>query len=137
MSKYLEFKTPATNEASELASDYKLSNHGLAHLDKVFWNLPDSALYEEIVFRNEGRIAYQGPMVINTGKHTARAANDKYIVRENSTEDKIWWGEYNQPIAEEKFNSILSRVQAYCQDKELFVQDCYVGADPEYCPAVQ
>ncbi len=132
MSKYLEFNTPATREATELASYYDLSNHGLRYLERVFWNLPEPALYEEIVFRNEGHITYQGPVLMKTGKHTARAAADKYIIREQSTEDKIWWGEYNRPLSVEKFNLMLARVQAYCQDEELFVQDCFVGADPEY-----
>lgn len=132
MSKYLEFNTPATKEAMKLASDYRLKNHGLMYLDRVFWNLPDEALYEEIIFRNEGKITKQGPVLVNTGKHSARAANDKFVVKEESTEDKIWWGEYNRPITTEKFNQVLARVQAYCQDEELFVQDCYAGADPEY-----
>lgn len=130
--KYLEFETPATKEATELASDFSLKNHGLVHLDRAFWNLADPALYEEIVFRKEGRIANQGPILVDTGVHTARAAADKFIVKEESTENKIWWGEYNRPITTEKFNQILTRVQSYCQDEELFVQDCYAGADPEY-----
>ncbi|MDZ7764017.1 MAG: phosphoenolpyruvate carboxykinase (ATP) [Melioribacteraceae bacterium] len=132
MSKYLEFNTPATKQAMELASDFRLKNQGLVHLERVFWNLPDEALYEEIVFRNEGKITKEGPILVNTGKHTARAANDKFVVKEESTEKNIWWGEYNRPISNEKFNQILARVQAYCQDEELFVQDCYAGADPEY-----
>lgn len=132
MSKYLKFKTPAEKESAVLASDFKLKNHGLLYLDKVYWNLPEEALYEEIIFRNEGRITKHGPILVNTGKHSARAANDKFIVKEESTEKNIWWGEYNRPITTEKFNQVLARVQAYCQDAELFVQDCYAGADPEY-----
>jgi phosphoenolpyruvate carboxykinase (ATP) len=132
MTKYLEFDTPATKQASEMASDYKLSNHGLAHLERVFWNLPEAALYEEAVFRGEGHIAYGGPLLVKTGKHTARAAADKFVVREHTTEDEIWWGEYNRPFSPDKFNSLLTRLQAFLQDEELFVQDCYAGADPEY-----
>jgi len=132
MSKYLKFKTPAEKESDVLASDFKLKNHGLLYLDKVYWNLPEEALYEEIIFRNEGKITKHGPILVNTGKHSARAANDKFIVKEESTEKNIWWGEYNRPITTEKFNEVLARVQAYCQDAELFVQDCYAGADPEY-----
>ncbi|RJP63319.1 MAG: phosphoenolpyruvate carboxykinase (ATP) [Ignavibacteriales bacterium] len=132
MSKYLEFKTPAQKEAMTLASDFRLKNQGLTYLDAVYWNLPDEALYEEIIFRNEGKITKQGPIIVNTGKHSARAANDKFVVKEESTEKNIWWGEYNRPITNEKFNTILARVQAYCQGEELFVQDCYAGADPEY-----
>jgi phosphoenolpyruvate carboxykinase (ATP) len=132
MSKYLEFNTPATKEKSELASDFKLRNQGLTDLERVFWNLPDEALYEEIVFRNEGKITKGGPILVNTGKHTARAAADKFVVQEESTKDKIWWGVHNRPFALEKFNQLMGRVQAFCQDEEVFVQDVYAGADPEY-----
>ncbi len=132
MSKYLEFNTPATKEAMELASDFRLKNQGLTYLDRVFWNLADEPLYEEIIFRNEGKLSKHGALVVNTGKHTARAAADKFIVREASTEDKIWWGVYNRPLSLEKFNSMFSRLQAWAQGEELFVQDCYAGADPEY-----
>ncbi len=132
MSKYLKFKTPATDQAGDLKSRYGLKNHGLVHLDRVFWNLPVPALYEEATFRKEGFVAHGGPLVVNTGKWSARAAQDKYVVREPSTEDKIWWGEYNRPFTPEKFSNLYSRVQAYLQDEELFVQDCFIGADPEY-----
>ncbi len=132
MPKYLEFDTPAVKHAGELASDFKLENHGLTHLDRVFWNLPTSALYEEAVFRGEGHVVHGGPFVVHTGKHTARAAADKFIVREHTTEKEISWGEYNRPITEDKFNTLRGRLQAYLQGEELFVQDCYVGADPDY-----
>jgi phosphoenolpyruvate carboxykinase (ATP) len=132
MSKYLEFNTPASKEAMELASDFRLKNQGLNYLDRVYWNLSNEALYEEIIFRNEGKLAKNGALLVNTGKHTARAAADKFIVKENTTEDKIWWGVYNRPLALEKFNALFSRLQAWAQGEELFVQDCYVGADPEY-----
>ncbi len=132
MSKYLEFNTPATPQAKDLKADLGLANHGLTHLDRVFWNLPTAALYEEATFRNEAHIAHGGPLVVNTGKWSARAAQDKYIVREASTEDRIWWGEYNRPLGPEKFDGLFARVQAYLQDEEVFVQDCYAGAHPDY-----
>ncbi len=132
MSKYLQFDSPATKQALTLASDYRLKNHGLLHLDRVFWNLPEAALYEEIVFRSEGNIVHNGPVLVDTGRHTARAATDKFVVREETTEDKIWWGDYNRPFSVAKFNALFDRVQAYAQDKEFFVQDCYAGNDPEF-----
>ncbi len=132
MTKYLKFDTPAMKHAGDLASDYGLSNHGLEHLDKVFWNLPSSALYEEAVFRGEGKMVEGGPFLVNTGKWTARAANDKYFVREPSTEEQIDWGEYNRPMSPDKFNGVLARLQAFFQGEELFVQDVYAGADPRY-----
>jgi len=132
MTKYLEFDTPASKQAGDLASEFKLANVGLKYLDRVFWNLPVEALYEEAVFRGEAHICHGGPLILNTGKWTARAANDKYLVREESTEDKVWWGIYNRPMAPEKFSGLLARLQAHLQGEELFVQDCHVGADPNY-----
>lgn len=132
MSKYLKFETPAQKQAKDLKSDYGVENHGLVHLERVYWNLPKPALYEEAVFRNEGKITRGGAFLVNTGKWTARAANEKYFVRESSTEYKINWGDYNRPLSAEKFNGLLTRLQAFLQGEELFVQDAYVGADPEY-----
>ena len=132
MAKYLEFDTPAVRQATDLKSEYGLKNHGFVELDRVFWNLPPAALYEEAVFRGEGNVARGGPFLVNTGKHTARAAADKFVVQEATTADKIWWGEYNRPFSPDKFNALLARLQAFLQGEELFVQDCYAGADPSY-----
>jgi phosphoenolpyruvate carboxykinase (ATP) len=132
MSKYLEFNTPATKQALDLASDFRLKNQGLTNLDRVFWNLPSEALYEEIIFRNEGKLAKHGALLVNTGKHTARAAADKFVVLEESTEKDIWWGAYNRPYAHSMWSQLMGRLQAWVQGEELFIQDCYAGADPEY-----
>lgn len=132
MTKYLKFETPAQKQAEDLKSEFGLDNHGLKGLDRVYWNLPTPALMEEAVFRNEGKIVNGGAFLVNTGKWTARAANDKYFVKEPSTEDKIDWGEYNRPISMEKFNNMYARLQAYFQGEDLFVQDVYAGGDPNY-----
>jgi len=132
MNPYLDLPSPAQPEAGRLASLYGLSNHGLANLHRVYWNLPTASLYEEIVFRGEARISHLGPVVATTGKHTARAAADKFIVREHSTEKRVWWGEYNRPFSAEKFSALLSRMQSFLQGRDVFVQDCFAGADPDY-----
>jgi phosphoenolpyruvate carboxykinase (ATP) len=90
------------------------------------------ALYEEIAFRREGRIVQGGPVVCFTGKHTGRAAGDKFVVREATSEDHVWWGQYNRPFAPDKFDELYARLQGYLQGHDVFVQDCYAGADPEY-----
>lgn len=130
--KYLEFDTPAIKHAATYKSDYGLKNHGLVHLDTVYWNLPTPALVEEAVFRGEGKLVNGGAFQVYTGKWTARAANDKYFVQEESTDKMIDWGEYNRPMTTEKFNGLFSRLQAFWQGEELFVQDLYAGAAPEY-----
>lgn len=129
---YLDIKTPAQDIAMERAADFRLKDQGFSKLNRVYWNLRTSSLYEEAVFRREGQIGYMGPFIVNTGKHTARAANDKFIVREASTDPHIWWGKYNRPFSPEKFSAVMNRLQAYLQDRDVFVQDCHVGADPNY-----
>jgi phosphoenolpyruvate carboxykinase (ATP) len=132
MNNIFNIKTPAEGQAEAIRSDYGLENLGLTNLRKVYWNLPPEALYEEIIFRGEGRITHQGPVVVETGKHTARAANDKFIVREATTEKNIWWSEYNRPFSAENFDELFRRLQGYLQGRDVFVQDCYAGADEEY-----
>ncbi len=132
MNNLLNIKTPAQGQASEYKSDYGLANHGLANLNTVYWNLPLEALAEEIVFRGEGKIMAMGPIVVNSGKHTGRSAQDKFVVREATSEDNVDWGEYNRPLAPDKFDVLFSRMQGFLQGRDLFVQDCYAGADPEH-----
>jgi phosphoenolpyruvate carboxykinase (ATP) len=132
MNNILEIKSPAQAQALALRSEYGLDNHGLTNLHQVYWNLPVESLYEEVVFRGEGKIVNQGPIVANTGKHTARSANDKYVVREATTGEHVWWGQYNRPFSEGKFDELLARMQGFLQGRDVFVQDCHVGADPEY-----
>ena len=128
----LNIKTPAQDQAGELRSDFGLINHGLTNLNSVYWNLPTEALVEEIVFRREGQISAMGPVVVNTGKYTSRAAADKFIAREPSSEDQVWWGEYNRPIGADTFAEVYNRMQGFLQGKDVFVQDCYAGAQAEY-----
>ncbi|OQY32997.1 MAG: phosphoenolpyruvate carboxykinase (ATP) [Anaerolineaceae bacterium 4572_5.1] len=132
MNNIFNIKTPAEKQAEAIRSDYGLENLGLKNQRKVYWNLPPEALYEEIIFRSEGRISHSGPVIVETGEHTARAANDKYVVREPSTEENIWWSEYNRPFSPEQFDELFSRLQGYLQGRDIFVQDCYAGADEEY-----
>ncbi len=132
MNNLLDIKTPAQAQATALKSDYGLDNLGLTNLRQVYWNLVPEALYEEIIFRNEARITQQGPIVAKTGKHTGRSASDKVIVREPTSENNIWWGQYNRPFAPDKFDELFARVQGFLQGRDLFVQDMYVGADPEF-----
>ncbi|MGA9115564.1 MAG: phosphoenolpyruvate carboxykinase (ATP) [Bacteroidota bacterium] len=132
MNNILNIRTPAQDQAGAVKSDFGLEHHGLSNLRMAYWNLPTEALYEEITFRGEARITRGGAVVANTGKHTARSANDKFVVREGSTEDRIWWGQYNRPFSPDKFNDLYNRLQGFLQGKDVFVQDCYAGADPAY-----
>ena len=124
--------SPAQNQADKTRSVYGLENIGLINLNRVYWNLSTEALTEEIVLRSQGRQSKTGSIIIDSGDCRRLSINDKFIVREASTENKIWWGEYNRPFSEAAFNALYYRIQAFLQKRDLFVQDCYTGADPKY-----
>ncbi len=109
-----------------------LEAHGLRNLRNIYWNLPTTALYEEVIKRNEGILAHLGPLVVRTGHHTGRSPNDKFIVKEPSSQEHIWWGKVNRPFEAERFDELHRRMISYLQTKEVFVQDCWAGADPDY-----
>lgn len=132
MNNLLNIRTPAEAQAGALASDYGVKMHGIMNPRVVYWNLPSDSLYEEIIFRSEGKIAFGGPVVVETGGHTSRAANDKFVVKEDSSDEHIWWGEYNRPYSTEKFDMLHQRLNGYLQGRDLFVQDVYAGADEEH-----
>ena len=115
-----------------LQSNYGIENHGITNTGDLFWNLNTPRLYEEIIKRREGFVAHLGPIIVRTDYHTARAANEKFIVKEPSSESNIWWGNANRPFEEVRFNALYLRLMAYLQGKDLFIQDCFAGADPEY-----
>ncbi len=109
-----------------------LEAQGIRRPGRVYWNLTVPALYEEAVRRAEGVIAREGPLVCRTGQHTGRSPNDKFIVREPSSADRIWWGKVNRPVEPDKFDRVHEQLLAYLEGKELFVQDCHACADPAY-----
>jgi phosphoenolpyruvate carboxykinase (ATP) len=108
-----------------------LSEYGIQG-GRVHWNLPAAALYEEAVRRGEGLIAAEGPLVCRTGQHTGRSPNDKFIVREPSSEAHIAWGEVNRPMSPEAFDALQRDLVASLSGRDLFVQDAWAGADRKY-----
>ena len=132
MNNLLNIKTPAESVAQTRKADFNLSNQSIGNLRLAYWNLPTEALYEEAVFRGEGATSIGGPFIAHTGKHTARSANDKFVVRHSDSENNIWWGTYNRPFDIEKFEGLYVRMLGYLQGKDVFVQDLYAGADKDY-----
>ena len=110
----------------------ELEKSGIYNLGAIYRNLSAAQLYEDIIRRDEARLAHGGAVVVRTGKHTGRSPNDKYIVREPSSADHIAWGKVNRPLSEASFDILRKRVLAYLQKRDVFVQDCFVGADPRY-----
>lgn len=109
-----------------------LEHHGIKNVKAVHWNLSTPDLYEQIIRRYEGVLSHLGPICVSTGEYTGRAPNDKFIVQEPSSQENIWWGKVNRPFTVERFDALHSRILAYLQGSEIFVQDCYAGAAPDH-----
>jgi len=110
---------------------HQLDREGI-RTDRVKWNLSTAALYEEAVRKQEGAIAAEGPLVCRTGQHTGRSPNDKFVVREPSSEGQIAWGKVNRAMEQAQWDALHHDFLQSLTDKELYVLDCYAGADPTY-----
>jgi phosphoenolpyruvate carboxykinase (ATP) len=117
--------------STEVERVHGLEREGI-QTDRVRWNLNTAALYEEAVRRDEAVIAADGPLACRTGQHTGRSPNDKFIVREPSSEAEIAWGKVNRSMEPAQFDLLHRELLGSLAGKEQFVQDCYAGADPKY-----
>jgi phosphoenolpyruvate carboxykinase (ATP) len=104
---------------------------------RVHWNLSQAALYEAAIRGGEAQLAADGPLACRTGQHTGRSPNDKFVVREPASEAEIAWGAVNRPMEQAQFDLLHQDLLSSLTNKELFVLDCYAGADPEYRLAVR
>ncbi len=119
-------------QVGPVISRHGLSLHGLRKLRTAYWNLTVPGLYEEAIRRGEGLIGLGGAIVVETGHHTGRSVNDKFIVEEPESKDDIWWGKINRPISEAHFDALHDRILAHFENRDAFVLDCHAGADPKY-----
>ena len=107
-------------------SHYGVDNHGIKNPGTVYWNLTTSMLYEHVTRRDEGKIAHLGPLVVQTGGHTGRSPNDRFVVKEPGSESQIWWGKVNRPFSQENFDYLYRKMLAYTQNRDMFVfEDVY------------
>ena len=113
-------------------SHFGVDNLGIRNANTVYWHLTTPMLYEQAARRREGTLAHLGPLIVRTGDHTGRSPNDKFIVKEPTSEGDIWWGKVNRPISQENFDSLLRKVLAYTQQRDVYVFDGYAGADERY-----
>jgi phosphoenolpyruvate carboxykinase (ATP) len=111
---------------------YGLENLGLKNLGQLYRNLSVPQLIEHALVRSEGVLASNGALCVKTGKYTGRSPKDKFIVDEPSIHDEVDWNSVNVPLPVEKFDLLYKRMLAYLQDRDLYIFDGYVGADPQY-----
>ncbi len=105
---------------------------GSLRVKKAHWNQSTPVLFEQSVARGESQIAQGGALVVTTGKHTGRAANDKFIVQNAASEGKVWWGKVNKPFTQAKFDAFYARMEKFLEDKEVFVFDGFVGTNLQH-----
>ncbi|MGV6830666.1 MAG: phosphoenolpyruvate carboxykinase (ATP) [bacterium] len=98
----------------------------------VHYQLKPEELQTISVEKGMGEETTNGTLVIKTGKFTGRSPEDRFLVKDDYTEDLIWWGKSNKPISSENFDKLEQEVVAYLSNKELYARDGYVCADPNY-----
>ena len=125
------------SNAGITASRTGLEQHGIHNINIAYWNLGTAQLLEQAVQRREGSFARNGSFVVRTGQFTGRSPKDKFIVRDETTDSTVQWGAVNQPMSEADFDRLYARARAFWQGHDVYVQDCFVGADPGYALPVR
>lgn len=108
-----------------------LENYGIKNA-KVHYQLEPSKLQEITVEKGMGKETANGTLAINTGKFTGRSPEDRFLVKDDYTKDRIWWGKSNKAISPEHFDLLQSEIENYLSGKEIYARDGYVCADPNY-----
>ena len=107
----------------------RLDRLGLTGITSIHYNLPEAALVEAAVRRDEGHIGLGGTLLVTTGRHTGRSPKDKFVVKTRSVADRIWW-ENNPPMDPDAFDRLFADMRTHLEGGEVFVQDLFAGADP-------
>ncbi|MBI1867539.1 MAG: phosphoenolpyruvate carboxykinase [Methylocystis sp.] len=119
------------HQAGSFDAAFGAESFGLESLKNVSYNLEAPPLYEEALRRGEVVIARGGPLVAETGAHTGRSPNDKFIVRDALTDASIWW-DNSGAMTPESFDKLYADMLAHAKKLNLFAQDLYGGADPSH-----
>jgi phosphoenolpyruvate carboxykinase (ATP) len=109
-----------------------ISELGILSAEKVYWNLSPAELVEQALANGEGSLTDTGALMCDTGEFTGRSPKDRFIVKDQKTQDTVWWGDVNIAFSEEKFDALYTKVVQFLADKTLYVRDAYAGALPEY-----
>ncbi len=108
-----------------------LEKYGIRNA-KVHYQLTPRNLQAITIEKGMGKETANGTLAINTGKYTGRSPQDRFLVEDNYTRDRVWWGKTNKPITPENFDYLQGEIEKYLSNKEIFVRDGYVCADPKY-----
>ncbi len=98
----------------------------------AFIDLSTDELVATAVQREEGRIAKNGALNVNTGKRTGRSPKDRFIVEDDRTRTTVDWGAVNQRLAPEVFEKLWNRAVEHVNQVDRFISHLRVGSDPEH-----
>lgn len=115
-----------------MAFEEKLEYLGIHNTKEVMWNLTPAELYEEALASGEGSLTDTGALMCDTGKFTGRSPKDRFIVKDDYTNDDVWWGDINLPFDPKKFDALMKKLVDNLAGKKLYVRDAYAGAYDKY-----
>lgn len=116
------------NQATETIS---IEKYGIKNA-KVKYQLSSQELHNETLRKEQGTEAASGALAVNTGEFTGRSPKDRFIVKDDVTRDRVWWGNINIPFPPDMFDKLYNRVTDYLSDKEVYVRDSYACAEEKY-----
>ena len=115
----------------------ELKDHGISPQESVYWNSAPAFLAEETIRRGMATLSDVGALVVDTTPYTGRSPDDRFIVREEETEKKVWWGEINKPFEPDDFDALQKKVAGHLSQQRLYVQDVFCGASKEHALPVR
>ncbi|WP_185852101.1 phosphoenolpyruvate carboxykinase (ATP) [Blattabacterium cuenoti] len=111
---------------------FSLKNYGILN-SSCNWQLTPYELQKIIIQKKMGVETKSGVLTINTGSFTGRAPEDRFIVKDKITEQKVWWDEkFNQSFDSEKFDCLYQKFAQYLSGKTLYIRDGYLCSDKRY-----
>jgi phosphoenolpyruvate carboxykinase (ATP) len=119
------------SDYNQITKTISLGKYGIKNA-KIRYQLNPEQLHAIAIEKGQGVEASSGALAVNTGEFTGRSPQDRFIVKDDITNDKVWWGKINIPFDSDKFDSLYNKVTEYLSHKEVFVRDCYACADEDY-----
>ena len=106
---------------------------GLKNTESIHYQSTPEELVQDTLRLGEGVLTDTGALAIRTGEFTGRSPNDKFTVKDETTENTVHWNNFNIPIEEKYFHIIQKKILDYLNEQpEIWVRDCYACADPRY-----
>jgi phosphoenolpyruvate carboxykinase (ATP) len=116
---------------TQVTKSIELEQYGIKNA-KVHYQLSPLKLHDLTIAKAQGVETSTGALAVNTGEHTGRSPKDRFIVKDDITKDRVWWGNINIPFDSDAFEKLFTKVVDYLSNKEIFARDCYACADENY-----